>query len=449
MRLAVRRALPWLALLCGTAVTANGAQGPAAPTRPLVLYSLFHIGRDGKELLRVPLPDPPVAAGAVVASDGRVWIAGASELARYSPTGKLLWRVTVPGLARTHYEVSVTKSDGSVWRTSSDGVLNPRVQIVSGDASVWTTSNSDVVHLSARGREVWRGEGRAKGLTDLRADPRDGSCWALYQHEGTLVHLSPKGRELCRKSSLGYYDVRGVSPADGSCWLSTSDYLLHLASDGRELGRISLEGCHGPAVDTGDGSVWVATTDPAPRLVHLAANGRVLARTAPQPVGASIAAEAVNPRNGSCWARVETWPGVGPDGPHVGALVSSCVTHVARDGRALGSTEALSFGWLLRASPFDDSCWAYSDALYHIPPDCRVPAGKSARDQRPWSPELARGIRLPANMDSLAVDPSDGSCWAVGYVFEDSASAPHPPAAARPSGSRSSKGGTLPRVAAR
>jgi len=184
--------------------------------------------------------------------------------------------------------------------------------------------------------------------------------------------------------SFGPFRDLSMNTSDGTLWVISAASVLHLDSDGHVLGRYS--GFSLPsalAVNPTDGSLWVSDQLQG-AVLHLAADGTLLSRT---PDLSSVDLLSVNPVNGSCLAAV---------------LLGYVVVCLGEDGtEQWRSTNEQVYD--LAASSLDDTWWLApwpSDELMH----CVGSNGSYGIEGWPYSPPPC---------SALAVDPEDGSCWAI------------------------------------
>ena len=180
--------------------------------------------------------------------------------------------------------------------------------------------------------------------------------------------------------------------------------LVHLAADGTVQQQVSgfifptLASRCGP-----DGSIWVVDTSASggwAQLRRISSDGRTLATVTNVDgnTGDFITLE-VNPTDGTCWAMFE-W---GYQSYRYGLLV-----HVGTAGDVLGNFSVGSdavWGGRRSLAPegLDGSVWWWD------------PGNRNLVHTSSAGTEL---LRIPSPNDSqgnLAVDPSDGSCWASGW----------------------------------
>ncbi len=319
--------------------------------------TIMHIAADGTVLNNlVGFANPNCVS--VNSADGSCWVADRHnrQVVHLSAEGTELWR----GDFGYVVSVSVNPSDGSCW--------------------VGDSSNEVVIHLSADGQEVWR-SGRVRGANSLSVNPNDGSCWVLDMSE--VVHFSAEGVELWR--GAGFFGPQSVSvnPTDGSCWVADrfNDRVVRLSAEGEQL--VSKGGFSEPmcvSVNAADGSCWVADWDNMD-IVHLSAEGVQLWRGAMPYLTWSVA---VNPTDGSCWIGDYT------------------VAHLSADGTQLWRGGGLSNTYAISVNSADGSCWVadyYHSGVVHLSEE---------------GVELWRGEAFDRPM-GVSVNPSDGSCWVADY----------------------------------
>jgi len=186
-------------------------------------------------------------------------------------------------------------------------------------------------------------------------------------------------------SPLTFPRALAVNSADGSVWISgRADHLAHFAADGSLLSDIPGIHPDSLSVNPADGSCWAAEV-PRRRLVHLSATGAILFEIRGLLRPASVS---VNPNDGSCW---------------VSDNMGKQIVHLSADGQELwrGCFSDNSYPGQICVNSADSSVW--------------VAAGSGVAHLSPTGEELFLGPILPGypGFTSLAVDPTDGSCWAA------------------------------------
>jgi DNA-binding beta-propeller fold protein YncE len=377
-------------------------------------HRVVHLAADGTELWHGGSFSSPWFVSANPA-DGSCWVADwAGEVVHLAEDGTELWRSAGAPAFASPAAISVDPEDGSCW-----------VPDYGGD---------QVVHLAADGTELWRGGGFYAPRT-VAVNSADGSCWVADGLDDQVVQVASDGAEVLRVGEFSYPQSVAVNSSDGSCWVGTTGLpdnynngywpnvaVVHLSEAGRELSRTQgFDELRAVAVDTADGSCWVADTG-HDQLVRLDANGTEAWRSPPgQFIGPWSLS--VDPQDGSCWVvdiyahqlvhlssgGVELWRSVATTGEETPSAVSvnvsdgSCwvaywngtVGRVAEDGTELWRSDAgYWFPESISANSADGSCWvACVGRVVHVAAD---------------GTELADVASIS---EAVAVNPSDGSCW--------------------------------------
>ena len=137
---------------------------------------------------------------------------------------------------------------------------------------VWAGTRKDVIQYTLKGREILRyplkikhekneegsdDEDNAERLVHISLDPSDGSLWIGAKDE--VIKLSHDGRELFKISTDHIVDV-SVDISDGSCWVGLKDKAVKYTSDGEPVLVFNLEKwnrIHALATDPYSHSLWI------------------------------------------------------------------------------------------------------------------------------------------------------------------------------------------------
>jgi hypothetical protein len=363
-------------------------------------WLLLQISADDQELHRIPLPRSAVVVAYDPMGDS-LWVNDGStrKLLRLNADGEVLWQDRVLSLGPT------------LWLDPSDG-------------SCWTVDGDECVHFSPAGAELERRplSVNSSSLSQVCISPVDGSWWlsatnlSLDSAASLTIHLSKDGTELWRRTGLGW-DL-AVNESDGSVWTTSGTWgmnpdnsiwasgrVYHLAADGSELWTAEFPYVlSSPAVNGGDGSVWVVATDFAiPRVVHVSSSGEVLDEV---PFGSpvqAIAAITVSPSDGSVYGTAESRAGVTGD-------FESHAFRMAGDGNLMWLRNGFVIPGAIGLNAADGSVWV-------------ADAGSGAEEFSPGSAvvhlaadgtELWRGGTFNAPLD-IEVSRLDGSVWIVDW----------------------------------
>ncbi len=186
------------------------------------------------------------------------------------------------------------------------------------------------------------------------------------------------------RSPFGTPRGLSVNPVDGSCWAAAGSRVLHIGSDGTVLSQTTdLSSVKSVSVNPRDGSCWAA--DWARRqVVHLGPDGSEWWRGG-QFGDWGPRAVSVSPSDGACW---------------VADTLGRGVIRLASTGEETVAGVRVGLPPTVTADPQDGSCWTldYSDGkLVHLAAD---------------GSELSRtGGLQDYYLESLSVDPRDGSLW--------------------------------------
>ena len=275
------------------ALSVDVADGSCWVTDP-VAGQVIHLAANGTEMWR-----------------GRL---GSSALLAADPADSSFWALYSPPLTSVTILAHVAGDGSIMWGGSladSGGSASESVLAVNpADGSTWSWFENDpatpLTHRTEDGTELPLNTSYSVPYS-LALNPSDGSCWTIL--ESGLTHIGEDGTKLF---SLGEtkLQVLDTNPADGSVWYTDYNSLTglhHLASDGSELGTVSLSAfvCPIVVVNPVDGSAWVAEVNTClgpDEVVHLDKQGNVLWQGKASDFGlAHACAAAVNPADGSCW----------------------------------------------------------------------------------------------------------------------------------------------------
>jgi hypothetical protein len=187
-----------------------------------------------------------------------------------------------------------------------------------------------------------------------------------------------------------------VDPTDGSCW-GVGFWVFHLAADGSELSRTDYGVYARLSLDTADHSLWLIDMYGG-EVVHRAADGTELARRSGLCGYYGYDADLVaDPVHGSCW--LMSWLASPYDGP----MQRTTLTYLDGDGSTRWQRAAPGPPEAVAVNPRDNSCYV----VYRTPLTTWV-------DRLNPSGSLLLHVPLGAwGSTAIAVDPRDGSFWAV------------------------------------
>lgn len=198
-------------------------------------HQVVHLASDGNELWRGDSFLYPISVS-VNAVDGSCWVGCQDCVVHLAADGTELGRIYGFDMYWAG-GVAVNPTDGSCWVANAHG--------------------RDVVHLASDCSVLWWGEGFLVPFS-VSVNPNDESCWVADTYNNRVVHLAEDGGELVSIPVYRPLDV-SVNVADGSCWVGGGGAVLHLASDGSELGRShDVSWCYSVSANDTDGSCWVA-----------------------------------------------------------------------------------------------------------------------------------------------------------------------------------------------
>jgi len=422
---------------------------------------VVHLRADGTEQWRGDILAVPLSIS-VNPSDGSCWVVDPEngEVVRLAADGTLLWTGT--GLA-SPVSVAVNANDDSCWvadaatgevaHIANNGarlwqggdLLNPSyISVNSADGSCWILDNDlmMVVHLASDGHELWRG-GSIVDAASISVDSSDGSCW-IADRSGKVLHLSADGTQILVDESLQVPQSVSVDPISGSCWAADfgASAIALLASNGDLLMREN--GLCWPlsvAANATDGGVWVSDTPTLAgqsgggSVIRLDSNGDELMRAS----GLDLPVQVASNGQDSCWVAdagatavdgsigrvalvndtgseiwsglpfLDTWVSLAPDPADGSCWVArgtAEVAHVGGDGSALPSVFSPGVAGYVAANSVDGSCWVSDFGV----PDL---LGEWVQPSLVHFSADGSELRRTANIspETLAVSPSDGSCW--------------------------------------
>jgi hypothetical protein len=404
---------------------------------------VLHLGPDGQGLAQVSGLVQPMGV-AVNESDGSCWVAeeGRSQVLHVAAGGTVL--ATVPGLRASLVAVNPTNGSCAVTvaNLGSDFYEDHTYEFVG------------LACLAGDGTELWRAD--VGTVTALAASPADGAWWLVVPSTRTasaeVIRVRADGTEAWRRDinadSLRLRPTSlSVNANDGTAWVSDGHNLIHLSAGGGELGRVAGDEFVSVSVDSSDGSLWISGWAGAwswGGVAHLSADGTELFWDFSFPSAVPVA----SPADGSCWLLDGSWlNGVW----QLPLLTSTAVAHLAADGTHLWRAQSARPMGGVASNPLDGSCWVglppadWGPAdLVQLAPDGteaqRVgpgggPVAVNAADGSVWV--LGNGLRhwsadgtalllsLPSfpYANAIAVDPTDGSCWAVAGETVETAAA--------------------------
>ncbi len=244
--------------------------------------------------------------------------------------------------------VHVAEDGAELWRGGSFSGQPNLVAVNPTNDSCWVADDAQVIRLRGDGSEAWRGGSLLGQPRALAANATDGSCWVADFSQSTgageVVHLSRRGIELWR-GSFGQPISLSVDQEDGSCWVADAgaEQVVHLAADGSELVRIGgLRGS--PAfvsANSQDGSCWVLLDEGegSGRVLHLDQTGAEVGQSPGFSAGGSLS---VNPVDDSCWV-VDSY--------------RYQVAHLAQDGTRLWWGGGFYLPSSISVDESNGSCW--------------------------------------------------------------------------------------------
>lgn len=223
-----------------------------------VSHALLKYSLDGRKVVAVPLKSNAVA---IDPGTGNVWAAcrrsgsGRDLTAIYSPEGKLLLTVPVPG-----YDITYSPRDRAFW-----------------------VAGKELIKLSLAAKVLVRKPVAAYSLISVAACPRTGNLWASERSatprigRDRIILFGPDGGELKSIPTGERPAVRlAVCPRDGSLWAARG---LNVKLE-RYNSRGTLEAAFplevlSVDVDHATGGVWAVTEQ---ETLLLSRDGKVMAR---------------------------------------------------------------------------------------------------------------------------------------------------------------------------
>jgi len=396
--------------------------------------AIIRVGADGAEKARASGFDRPTVA-ASAGPDGYLWASDGLNLWRLSPAAevavdRVLWVMALAGnagdgtcwaLDRQAGELVHVGTDGSViWRGGAfSGNANPEsvaqhlLAVNAADASVWVADrpNGDLVHVPEGGEELSRTHFPG-GLFRVTLDPRDGTCWVSVS--GGITHVAADGSEL--ETVAGPASGKGggigvtVDPTNGGFWgawgsMSSAAFgaggVIRYASDGSEAWRTG-ESLVGVWFSQADHSCWTRST--SGELVRVSGRGEELWRGAPYGDPYTSPARAVHPADGSMYF-------VFPQ--------QAMLLRLALDGTeawvpltyAPTVTVPATSASALAVNPTDGSFWVYVGDTIDV-------HGKTVAVYTHFGADgsqlgAVQGMKADMYCEP-AVDPADGSVWVAG-----------------------------------
>jgi len=307
-----------------------------------------------------------------------------------------------------------------VWRSPFGSGLGPVVNPT--DGSVWFSQGDTVYHYRAdhallSKTELWL-------PMTLCVNAQDGSCWVAdwgpnveSGNESALVHLGSDGREVGRVLGLRRPVLTTTAAPDGSVWLmdrgSTLFKLIRRSASGDVLAQYGPLNVAGMAVDPADGTCWALDCYSFnQRLLHLAVDGSILWSgpfALPPDPNSSPYRLACDAADGSVW---------------VADVAASEVAHVSVAGVELSRTYLAEGVWTVSWDPQDHTCWVRtaSETLVHVGTDGSVlgslPCRGALLDPTTgtfWSAAWWRGFPATALVQHFG--PDGTVLWETGESF--------------------------------
>jgi hypothetical protein len=379
---------------------------------------IVRLAADGSEMWRVPLTASHAAEDT---RDQSLWVVGSSPqaLVHLSASGEEMGQAAAPYTVRA---LHVSPVDGAVWAYYS---WSPRLSALSGyyvslldssgtevqqfpalfakfndsDGSVWldwsSTEGTTSKQVSTQG-EVMREMPSPAVAAGVAYDSATNSFW--QDNWRSVQHIGPDGSVIWQDQALEVGDLLYPAPEDDSCWMIDAEDFVRLSPDGQELARRPLPTSpyklNDFAISPTDGSWYVGTTAEGstnPLLLHLAADGTELWRS--DQVGWRFS---LDESDGSVWSLTAS---------------DSGVNHLASDGTQLASYGSAYSIARVTAGARDGSIWLL---------------GRAGAD--PWLLHLSAGLSVvaetpmgDAGVCEIAVLPSDGSVYAAGEAWDETA----------------------------
>ena len=341
-------------------------------------------------------------------------------------TGYRLYR-SAPGVADTTIEIlsvplSHTYKDSGVvdgrtytYRLSAqiqsglnadliETPLSEPVDATPGPEFCWVIDNNlgKIVTLSADARSVSRDVVSIFGANHLAVDPSDGACWTTTRFGGSelgpvTVRFSAQGTRQATVTGFTFPASVAVDTRNGSVWVADTGGLIGgessvslLTPAGVRLFRLTgFTDPEGLAVDPNTGDCWVADTG-AGRIVKIAPNGviqvTVTAFSQPSEV-------AVDPMSGDCW---------GID------AATRRIFHLQPDGTLVATISGFLRPYKIACGAFDGSLWVTDvDASQVYQLNRNSPNGYHIGQQSAFHTVLS-GFDTPL---AITTDPLSGNLW--------------------------------------
>jgi len=187
------------------------------------------------------------------------------------------------------------------------------------------------------------------------------------------------------RSSWGTPWSVSVNAADGSCWVGIGTRVMHVAADGRVLSEtpgfsVPLSVSANPT----DGSCWVTDTYHQ-QVVKLSEDGQEVLRLSGFALPACVS---TNPADGSCW---------------VADTYAHQVVHIAGDGTVLWRGGEFYIVRSVSVNPADGSCWVTDTSNNQM-----VRLASDGSEQLRVSGFIC--------LSAVAASPLDGSCWVTNVI---------------------------------
>ncbi len=250
---------------------------------------------DGRvEKLQLDLPGPVATihmvspCGAMVVSDGSLWVASCKELSVFRldiESGRVTARI-MTGLADTDGELSLAAGEGSIWVLSSaEGILS-RVDIERNEVAaeitvlphsyaavfaynaVWITNSGPPGDTSGSVQRIDPATNQVVATIPTGPVPRflaggEGGVWTLNWGDGSVTRIDPHTNQRVVDIPLGMEGGGGdIATGAGRVWVRGTKVLL--ASIDPATNRVTT--IYGPpagsgAVRVADDLVWITAHD--------------------------------------------------------------------------------------------------------------------------------------------------------------------------------------------